>query len=450
MTRKPAPPSGLRNGLKWRDGRPRWEPSPANRACGFAGLDLRDHSGAYMDRGAATTAADARTLWARIVREAMKDDDQGGKSRAMLRAAIDRLPATPVEPVARRQRELVADLIERGRAVLEDREPGVTDALMRSPRSVSAMIDGYFADPAAMRRIARGTQKVYFNMSKRLKARFGADRADAITTGQIRKWHEEMVTSGTMSVATANLTIGAAGAIFQWAAMQDPPWIAASPVVRLRLAAAPGRRVFWTLEEEQAFVAWCDANGYADVADAVTVCLWTGARQIDVCAADVEDLSGTAWRFVPIKTQKKGLEALPGLLPPVARRVERRRLEAQGSGVIRISRTPFLWYRAGGRRHDSDSIGDQFRVARDEAIKAGAMPAAFREKRLQDTRDTCITRLFDADVSLTRITAWTGHAASSAESILREHYVSLREAGAAQDAAKLAAWAEREGVALAG
>ena len=61
MTRKPAAPSNLRNGLKWRDGRPRWEPSPANRACGFAGMDLRDHAGGWMDRGAAmTTAATCR------------------------------------------------------------------------------------------------------------------------------------------------------------------------------------------------------------------------------------------------------------------------------------------------------------------------------------------------------------------------------------------------------
>jgi integrase len=61
--------------------------------------------------------------------------------------------------------------------------------------------------------------------------------------------------------------------------------------------------VFWTLEEERAFVAWCDAHGYADVADAVTFGLWTGARPIDMCAADLEDLAGDVWRFTPIKTE---------------------------------------------------------------------------------------------------------------------------------------------------
>ena len=448
MSRKPAPPTGLRNGLKWRDGRPRWEPSPANRACGFAGVDLRDHAGAWMDRGAATTAADARTLWARFVRDAMRDDDQGGKARTMLRTALDRLPPMPSEPVARRQRELVSDLIERARAVLEDREPGVADALMRAPRSVQAMVDGYFADPAAMRRIARGTQKVYRAMSKRLIARFGARRADEVTPSQIRAWHDDMTQRDGLSPASANLAVGAAGAMFQWAAMQDPPWLIASPVARLRLAAAPGRRVFWTLDEETAFVSWCDANGYADVADAATVCLWTGARQIDVAAASIEALSGAAWRYVPIKTQRKGLEALPGLLPPIARRVDRRRAEVEAQGLSRVGETPFLWNPTTARRHTSETISRRFREARAAAVKAGDLPPAFAEKRLQDTRDTCITRLFDADVSLTRITAWTGHASSAAENILREHYVSLREAGAAEDAAKLSAWAEREGLAL--
>ncbi|WP_303703379.1 tyrosine-type recombinase/integrase [Brevundimonas naejangsanensis] len=449
MSRKPAPPTGLRNGLKWRDGRPRWEPSPANRACGFAGVDLRDHAGAWMDRGAATTAADARTLWARFVRDAMRDDDQGGKARTMLRSALDRLPPLPTETVARRQRELVADLIERARAVLEDREPGVTDALTRTPRSVNAMVEAYFADPTAARRVSPGTLKVYRTMAKKLQARFGHVRADSVTPNQIRIWHAGLIEQEGLARASANLAVGAAGAFFQWAMLQDPPWINTSPVSRLRLAPAQGRRVFWTLEEEAAFIAWCDANGYADVADAVTVCLWTGARQIDVAAASIDALSGAAWRYVPIKTHKKGLEALPGLLPPVARRVERRRSEAEKQPIRHIAGdTPFLWNPKTARRHSSASIGERFREARAAALAADAVPATFSQKRLQDTRDTCITRLFDADVSLTRITAWTGHAASAAETILREHYVSLREAGAAEDAAKLNAWAEREGVVL--
>lgn len=441
---RPAAPKNLRNGLKWRDGRPRWEPSPANRACGFAGMDLRDSEGRWMDRGAATTAADARTLWASFVRAGMRDTDEGGKARAQLRQALDRLPPMPSDPEARRRRELVADLIERGRAVLEDREPGVTEALSHGARTGAAMVEAFFADQAAMRKISRATQDLYRTQAKKFSARFGRDRVDTITPGKLLAWHEAL--SDDISLSTANSCIGTAGAMFQWALMQDPPWIHSTPVQRLRLPKPDGRRIYWTMAEEKAFVEWCDANGFADVADAVVICLWTGARQVDVCAASVDDLSGKAWRYVPIKTHKKGLEALPGLLPPVHARVARRRAQLDAQALPRVGSPPMLWHPL-GRRHTSETIGERFRAARTGAIEAKALPADF-DKRLQDTRDTCITRLFDADVTLTRITAWTGHASGSAEVILREHYVSLREAGAVADAAKLTAWAKREGLAL--
>ncbi|MCO8030096.1 site-specific integrase [Brevundimonas diminuta] len=447
MSRKPAPPTGLRNGLKWRDGRPRWEPSPANRACGFAGVDLRDYAGAWMDRGAATTAADARTLWARFVRDAMRDDDQGGKARTMLRSALDRLPPMPGEPVARRQRELVADLIERARAVLEDREPGVADALMRSPRTGHALVEAYFADAQAMARISPETQRVYRTQAKKFQARFGASRVDEITLPQMRAWYLDLQKQ--VSIATANVAIGAAGAMFQWAMWQDPQWLAVSPTLGIGRDQALGRRVFWTAQEELAFIPWCDANGYADVADAVTVCLWTGARQIDVAKASIADLSQPTWRFIPQKTQRKGQEALPGLLEPIKRRVERRMQELASSSLRHLGDAPFLWEPSKNRAHTSPSIGARYREARAAAVAAKAMEPEFAGKRLQDTRDTCVTRLAAADVSLERIASWGGWSVETAKDILREHYLSLLDESALETADKLRAWAIKHGLDLA-
>lgn len=429
------------------NGRPRWEPSPANRAIGLRGADLRDHQGAWMDRGAATTVTDNRTIWSKFLRDALRDDDTGGKARAALRTVLDKLPPPPLDPVDRRKRELVADLIERGRAIIEEREALDPD-MRRSPRSVQAMIDGFFADPKAQRKLSANTRSSYRSTSRRLAAAMGARRVDEITSGQILAWHEQMTTRDGLAIGSANVAIGATGAMFQWAMMQDPPWLTTSPTANLRLPSAKGRRVFCTVEEEQTFRSWCDANGFADVADAVTVCLWTGARQVDVCAANLDDLTGTAWRFVPIKTEKKELEALPGILQPVSDRVERRRQEVAQSGVVTLGPVALLWNPETNRRHTSVSIGTRYRKAHKLAIKSGTMREGFEDKRLQDTRDTCITRLFDTDVSLTRITAWTGHAASAAERILRDHYITLRESGAAKDAGKLAEWAKREGLAL--
>ena len=446
MTRKPAAPSNLRNGLKWRDGRPRWEPSPANRACGFAGMDLRDHAGGWMDRGAATTAADARTLWARLVREAMRDDGEGSKARSMLAAALERLPPAPVEVEARHRRALVADLIERARAVIEAREPDLMPG-GPAPRTGAALVEAYFNDAQALARISAGTQRAYRIQSKKFLARFGSVRVDAITLPQIRAWYLDMQRE--ISTATANVAVGAAGAFFQWSMWQDPQWIAASPCVGISRDRAAGRLVFWTVEQELAFVPWCDANGYVDVADAVVACLWTGARQIDVARAGLTELERPTWRYVPQKTERKGQDALAGILEPLARRVRRRRAEADAAPVRHLNDPPYLWDARMGRRHTSETIGDRFREARKAAVAAQAMPEDFLAKTLQDTRDTCVTRLAAAEVSLDRIATWGGWAVDTAKNILREHYLSLLDESALDTADKLRAWAEKQGLDLA-
>lgn len=445
MTRKPAAPSNLRNGLKWRDGRPRWEPSPANRACGFAGMDLRDHAGGWMDRGAATTAADARTLWARLVREAMRDDGEGSKARSMLAAALERLPPAPVEVEARHRRALVADLIERARAVIEAREPDLMPE-GAAPRTGAAMVEGFFADAQALKRISTASQRAYRVHSRKFIQRFGTRRVDTITLPQMRAWYLDL--QAEVSTATANAAVGAAGAFFRWAMWQDPQWIVASPAVGVGRQKSAGRRVFWTVEEERDFVAWCDANGFVDVADAATACLWTGSRQVDVAKAAVHELEGATWRYVPQKTERKGQEALAGILEPLAVRVARRRAEADAAPLRHLNATPYLWDYRMNRRHTSDTIGTRFREARRAAVAGGAMPPSFLDKTLQDTRDTCVTRLAAADVSLDRIASWGGWAVDTAKNILREHYLSLMDASALDSASKLHAWAKSQGVAL--
>jgi hypothetical protein len=440
--RPPAAPANMRNGLKWRDGRPRWEPSPRSRELGLKGQDLKTLDGAWMDRGAAIAAADARAQWAALIREAAAEGAIGAEARADLVQVLEHLPQ-PRDAADRQARAVVEDLIAASRRFLGQPELAVIAG--GGARSVTALVEAYFADPvlqAGPFALSAATRRAYKTHSKRIIARLGHMDTGAVTRGALRAWYVELFED--TSPWTANAVLAAAGAFFKWAMHND--WIQHTPATQLGRIAPGGRRVFWTVEEELSFVPWCDANGFEDVADAVILGLWTGARSWDMCEATVEDLSGDDWRYVPHKTAKTGREALPGLLQPVRARVERRRAAAARDKVRGFSATPFLYDFRLERPHTSDTIGYRFREAKFLALLRDAVPETMADKRLQDTRDTCITRLYEADVKLDKIPAWTAHSSNDRDDILREHYIVLRSAGAAEAAQKLAGWASRNGL----
>lgn len=444
MSRKPlTAPKNTRNGLVWRDGRPRWEPSPSSRKAGLSGMDLRAPGGAWLSRGEAIDICDGRTLWAQGIREALAGGVAGAEAVADLSAALGAL-RPPTDDYSRLRRALVSDLIDRARAIVEARPDG---APIRgaSPRTVRAMAEAYLQDERILRRLTPSTIKAYSGQAKRLTARFGATPVAQLTRRQLVDWYEDELLID-LTVATANQCMGATAAFLAWAVDQE--WIPASPAVKLGLRSANGRLVFWTLEHERAFVAWCDANGFEDVADGVTAGLWTGARIGDICLADLADMAGAAWRFTPQKTVRKAQEAMPAIMPALRARLDRRAAAAPRDRVRHLTGTPFLWDFRTGRRHDTKSFYNRFKAAKALFLATPDAPADFADKLVQDTRDTCITRLFLADVAPPRMWTWTGHSQKSIERILRDHYLVLREEGALELAGKLTAWADKQGVAL--
>jgi hypothetical protein len=448
MTR---PPEGLRNGLKWRNGHPRWEPAPANRAAGIKGRDLKHVDGRWVaDRGLAISLCDDRLAWARRIREALQNDTAGLTARDLLTRALTAIDAAlpPVDDDGRLRRANIADLIEKGRALLEDR-PERTVAAAGAGRTVADLVDAYFQDPPGD--VTASTLKAYRAQKKKIDDAFGNRPVRAVTQGEIYTWYHKTMKPA-YGLATCNLAYGFLAAIFKWAGRHD--WLTGqiSPVRDVGAEKSEGRLVTWSWSIEEAFVDWCDGNGFEDVGDAVTYGCWTGARQIDMCAAAVGDL-GATWHYRPVKTQRKSLEAIAGILPIVSARVERRRVRAQGDGAryLRPDQAPLLWYASERRRHDSDSIGARFAKARAECAAANQDErlAGIADLRLQDTRDTCVTRLFYAcDMDLKEICPWTGHSLKSAERILRMHYISLRREGAERTAAKYLAYATAQGINL--
>lgn len=455
--KQPAAPNNLRNGLSWRDGRPRWEPSPANRKLGLKGKDLKDDAGGWLDRGMAIGAADKRRAWADVIREAHDPGPAGDEARRQLRKVLDDLPA-PADAGDRHARALVADLIEAARAHLEHRDVVAGVALMGGPRTVGAMFDGYFADPTLT--VTASTLDAYRTQAKKVRAKFEAQRVDTLTTGQLRAWYLELVTGQVdgrgpivkpaYGLATANQAVGAFAAALQWARFAD--WIQLSPAAQLKLQTPAGRRIFWTMAEEAALSDFCDSHGFADVTDGVVAMLWTGARPVDICAANLPDLMGRAWRYVPVKTRKSQREALPGLTPPLQARVA-----MVAARPIQTRDRAYLVKPSTGRRHTPDTLNERFREMLGLAAAMGINEpwvSTLQDKQLRDCRDTCITRLWESvpdiklDGGLLRICNWTAHALKDAEEVLRDHYVCLREEAAEETAAHLMVWAAKNGVKL--
>lgn len=438
--------TSLRNGLKWREGRPRWEPSPAARKDGIKGRDLKDLQGRWIDdRGLAISLADDRLRWTRSIRDAMATGAAGIEARERLGAVLELL-AMPKDEAAQMRRANVADLVEKARALVENRAE--LKVASNGP-TIADLVSEYFRNPP--KDATENTLVSYSSQAKKIVAKFGRESIHAVTTGRLYNWyHHELIEN--YSVATANQVIGTLGSLYLWAARAD--WIKPSdtPVRKLGQIAAEGRLVTWPFELEKTAVAWCDANGYADVADMIVAGCWIGARQVDICPANLGDLSASTWLYTPIKTQRKKLDALPSILPAVKARVDRRRAELANDGVTYLNpdQAPFLFNPETKRRHTSRSIGNRFSSAREAMGRAAAKGntdlAGILDMHLQDTRDTCVTRLFYAcDMELKEITPWTGHSLKSAEKILRHHYISLQRAGAMKTGDKLAAYAERQG-----
>ncbi|MHB8286663.1 MAG: phage integrase N-terminal SAM-like domain-containing protein, partial [Caulobacteraceae bacterium] len=214
-------------------------------------MDLRNPDKTWMDRGFAIGAADSRALWARLIREAHVFGAYGEEARANLRLALEALPA-PKDAADRHARFIVADLIEAAQSVIKSADTDAGILLAGAPRTVDVMIDGYFADPSI--KIADATRRAYTAQAKRIRAQFGSRRVDELTRGDMRTWYVELVEE--VSVSTANLCMEAFGAFYKWGGWQN--WTSSSPVRELGKSKPVGRRVYWTMEEEEAFVAWCD------------------------------------------------------------------------------------------------------------------------------------------------------------------------------------------------
>lgn len=372
--------------LKWRDGRPRWEPGPGLRKAGCKGRDLRDEAGQFLDLQSAILAA------GKLNEELAQWRAAGGMKKP--RALAPKKPS----------------------------------------RTGAHLWEVYRQSPRFTRRAA-STQADYRRKASVFLVEFSDVQIAAIERAHLYRWWEELYAN--RGHAMANGVLAVVRAMFSYAARIG--WRADNPARELGLETVAPRLVFWLPEEIEAIVAAADELGTPSVGDGVIVAMHSGQRLSDVLALPDRIFDD---KRIRLSQFKRGALIDAPMTPALSARVKAIIERKRAMGVTRID-TLILREDTGGA-YDKFSFNKAFRRAR--TLAAETCPAA-ADRRFQDLRDTAVTRLALAGCELPEIAAITGHELGSITQIVK-HYLVLQPAMADAAIAKLSAWLETQGIAL--
>ncbi len=454
--------------VKWREGRPRFEPGPALRVRGYKATDLRwpedapeawkvtslkpgvKNSGRWFSKGEAVDWSDA------FVRSLEK----AAKGRRKAKAAR---PAERIYTLGRlfedwygsRKFQIPADPAE----AMRQRHAGnvYSPKTVKDYRQKAGVIEQY--DPSLW-----------------------ASPVDALTQPILFGLYEELVTE--YGIATARGAIAVLSIALGWGRKRGKFTFranhGANPAKDLDMATPPPRIRVGTRAEISTLIAVADHVGRLEIGDAIVLGLWTGQRQGDRLAlqdkgllngrrifrqaktgALVAIMEAPEWRARLAAAIERRRSAKAEQLLKASAPEERRAVELRFSFVIldeardtRPGRPPQRWlpFRGMHYSHVFAEIralaveGIPSRGPHGEPVEPWIIPpcpslADFQER---DLRDTAVTWMALAGATIPEIINVTGHSAESAVQILK-HYLA-RDAGMADAAImKMVAWYEAGG-----
>jgi hypothetical protein len=379
--------------LKWRNGRPRWEPGPGLRRAGFRGRDLRSENGDWFGLEKAVEAAKTLNREVEVWRA-------GGAKMLLPKQAT-----VPERSCAHLYRlwsatpefaELAANTRDfyhvRARLFLEDDADGSRKFADVSPAALTApWLYGYW-------------QELY----------------------RMRGHH------------MANSILATVRAMLSYA-RKRLGWIQNNPASNLDLKRAPSRLVIWLPWQVEIFVMLADELGLPSVADAVIAGLHSGQRQADVLRLPVHIFADDRIRLSQAKTRALvDAPMTPIMRDRTAKILDRR---CHSDDVVRLDT---LILREDGALYDKRSFNVNFVKVRDAAE---AIDYSFAGLKYLDLRDTAVTRLALASCTMAEISAITGHSLKTIQEVMK-HYLVIQPEMADAAIAKLNAWMEREGIGL--
>lgn len=444
--------------VTWRDGRPRFFPSPAARALGYRGEDLRH------GRHGLWFSLEECIAWSEG-RQAELQEKRG---------AIAAGETTPRKAANETRRRLAAGTVTISQ---------VMEAFQRSPRMQGRPI----VQGKKKRRALAVTTIRNYNGAIRCLEQFegGAwwhEPADDLTAkvldgliDAVEQTHglsQAHAVRGVISVAYGYCRTKEGGGLVRHNPVADSDTTLPMKNKRVRPA---------TVEEFLALLATFDALGLADAGDLFCSGPWTGQRPADRRTLTQRRVTSDGLVFEPHKKDEEEQRLLIPLASMLAQRLEAARLRRRKLTVAKLSNDPpVFWWEAGNRAWDEGRYGKIYRMVR-HALATGGAPAVeaktgkvdkewlalFRGRDVaaelaaagiealpsvadltdQDLRDTCLSWLPLAGADDWELMGFSGHAFTGAKAVLG-HYFSINPAFARAGMAKLEAWFAREAAAL--
>lgn len=376
--------------LVWRDGRPRWVPSPKLRAAGLQGRDLKDAAGNWLPKGAAIDAAEA------------------------INASLDMDSLRPVR----------------------------AGVLRAAPRTLDTLAQRYFASRHFRFRKrsdmekAPETQRIYRQAVAALPAYILAMSPADLTPPVLEALYETLLAR--RGVHRAYQIFAVLSEVLKHGVRTG--WLKANPAREIERQTPPGRLRLIEPAEAEALLAAADAAGLPWVGDALVLGLNTAQRIGDILALPYTLVDETHVRLSQLKS--RGRKRIDAPLTDAARRrlsairARRRALKVVPAAII---------FDGSGRPLNRRTFNHQWRAVCEIAAQRVETCAGIK---FHDTRDTAVTRLASAPGnSMANICAVTGHSAASVEMIVK-HYLVLTAGMAAEGIGNLNAFMEREGIAV--
>lgn len=433
----------LPKGFTWRDGRPRWIPSPTRREQGWRPVDLAvitPRSKTWLSMGDAITRAEAinAAVQAWVLRGVPVPP---GMAAFAPKGSVDASAPSPSQVADRRSIGGLADAwlaspsftLERGQGGLSDTSKG--DYRRKLNRLFEAMVE---SDSPAKVQALRALPIETLAAPEEEGEDFALERA-----------YQWLMANAGHNMAYGVLQVASIWLTWCWEKKRIRA-LSANPVRLIDRTPPEGRIRVGTVQEIAALVAAGDAlPGHAFVVDALLLALDLGWSLADVLRLDwrrVVKVDGQ-WKVTRNARQKTGVvgSAIPFMAIGAARldRIVARNAAAVVTGPYVVARDP-----AAVRPITPRLFNTFWNAVRDKAAEAApslktgdgldgsehAGPFNF-----MDARDTFITLAREAELTVEQTCSRSQHQPTRVHAVWQKHYGAITPATAASGAAKMGA-----------